>query len=685
MIIPFFTEDIEVIEEKNTGTITIKGDFGLGFKGYLRNLLGNDDRMRALFREISLTSLKFDEFFLPEVLAVFNHILKERRVYRLNLKTADKIINYFKKEQDDDKATLDYNQIKKVMAFNILEHQDPIFKRYEVFRKELRLKGMLLDADPGTGKTFSSLALCESLHADKVIIICPLATLDEVWVDSLTGPEGVNVYKEKQDIYCLRDRNKVKYNNQKFIIAHYESLTELNAMAKSIKFKNLAIIIDESHNLACSDSKRTKEAIDLINTLDPNNVFPLSGTPLKSSFKELGVLFKFLDPHFTDIVERRFYTLYKNCNKWLGDLLTARYTGISVKVTKDSLKLEEPITNYISIKIPNGQEYTLNTIRKKLREFVERRTSEINSKKALYRQRYEVLRDKALELGSKEFTSREILNYKENFERLVLATPGELMMGRMSEIMKSVNDFESRLARYLTGLDKKDFNECKTIVKYPELKVQGEALGLVITKARIDCHADIARTLDYKSMLDSTLKKSIIFSSYIGICNAAMEKLKKEKYRPVGVYGDTVKNLPSIVAEWSKNPKINPIVATYKSLSTGVRLTAGNVVVCLDLPFRMYTYNQAISRVWRLGQDSTVNIYIVTLDTDGEPNINSRNVDIITFFKEEIEKITGYKAGIDLDINLSVSQEDYDFYCRNDLYLNIPKNVKPSFESLINW
>lgn len=684
MIIPFFTEGIEV--EDNGEYITINGDFGYAFKSFTRNLLGNDDRLRALFSKISLTSITFYRFFLPEVLQVFKYFKKKQgKTFQLNIRTANEVIKYFEKELDESKDVLDYKAIDKLMAFKILEHQDPIFKRYEFFKRELHLKGMLLDADPGTGKTFSSLALCEALHSDKIIVICPLATLDEVWLDSLTGPEGTNVYKEPQKVYCLRDRNKQKYNNEKFIISHYEALPELNRMIKEIKGKNIAVIIDESHNLAASDSKRTIEAINFIREINASNVFPLSGTPLKSTFKEMGVLFKFLDPTFNDFVEKRFYSLYKNCNKWLGEVLTMRYSGISVKVTKDSLKLEEPITTYISVKLPDGKKYTLDAIRKKLREFVEKRTSEIKSKMPLYRERYLSLYKEALSKGAKEFTAREISLYEDNFKTIEYATPGELMMGRMSEVMKSVNDFESRLAKYLTGIDKKDFNECKTIVKYPELKIQGEALGLVITKARIDCHADIARNLDYGSMVNSTLKKTIIFSSYIDICKAAIDKLRTEKYRPVGVFGDSVKDLAKTVSHWSSDPKINPLVATYKSLSTGVRLTAGNVVICLDLPFRMYTYNQAISRVWRLGQDSTVNIYIVTLDTDGEPNINSRNVDIITFFKNEIEKITGYKAGIDLDVNLAVSQEDWYYYTKNTLYLNLPKDAKPSFESLINW
>ena len=104
---------------------------------------------------------------------------------------------------------------------------------------------------------------------------------------------------------------------------------------------------------------------------------------------------------------------------------------------------------------------------------------------------------------------------------------------------------------------------------------------------------------------------------------------------------------------------INPLVTTFKSLSTGVPLVIANVIIVLDLPFRMYVYEQAIARAWRLGQDQQVYVYIPKLDTGEAPNINSRNIDIIQFFKEEVENITGQKMSISLDATVGPSTEDF--------------------------
>ena len=69
----------------------------------------------------------------------------------------------------------------------------------------------------------------------------------------------------------------------------------------------------------------------------------------------------------------------------------------------------------------------------------------------------------------------------------------------------------------------------------------------------------------------------------------------------------------------------------------------------LDLPYRMYIFDQAVSRAWRKGQDSVVKVYIPVLDTGDKKNINQRNFDIISFFNEEVERLTGYKQTLTVD------------------------------------
>ena len=105
------------------------------------------------------------------------------------------------------------------------------------------------------------------------------------------------------------------------------------------------------------------------------------------------------------------------------------------------------------------------------------------------------------------------------------------------------------------------------------------------------------------------------------------------------------------------------------------------------MPYRMYIYEQAIGRVWRLGQDTKVLVYILQLDTGDLPNINTRNIDIIKFFKEEVERITGTVSNIDLDSSniiengVTTDSADYINITKDELTLLASKEkaLKPYF------
>lgn len=216
------------------------------------------------------------------------------------------------------------------------------------------------------------------------------------------------------------------------------------------------------------------------------------------------------------------------------------------------------------------------------------------------------------------------------------------------KVMAEANRMEKDIEKYLIPNMKQGWREVKTIIKYPMLKIIGECLGKVVLGARIACHKDIAMTLDYNEIMSTTLKDTIIFSQYIDVCEAAVWKCTKEGYHPVSVYGDDVKNLNREIDRF-KNTDANPLIATFKAAGESIPLTNANIVIMLDLPYRMYIFDQAVSRAWRKGQDSVVKVYIPVLDTGDKKNINQRNFDIISFFNEEVERLTGYKQTLTVD------------------------------------
>ena len=417
-----------------------------------------------------------------------------------------------------------------------------------------------------------------------------------------------------------------------------------------LKGKNTTIIIDESHNLNELTAKRTLLLLQICKEIDNDDILLLSGSPIKAMPLEMLPMIELLDKGFNGIVKNRFVNLYKNMPEILKVSILERYTGYRTFVNKDELKLPETVTESINIKISNAKEYTLETIRLKMKAYTEKRFKELNDNFTTYETTYHDLYYKAKKiLIQNGMLEKEFTLYEESIKKIKKAYKERKLLF-ISETLVYANKFEKEIiARTLSPEEKKLFNEAKTIVKYLKLKIQGEVLGNVIGRERINCHMDLAKAIDYKSLISSTNKKVIIFSNYIDVCTEANNTLNKLGYETVKVYGDDTKYLSENVNKFmNKTNNANPLVATYKSLSTAVPLIVANVEIFIDMPFRNYIYEQAVARVHRLGQDEVVFLYQIHLDTGDIPNINSRNIDIIEWSKRMVAEITGYSSDIEI-------------------------------------
>lgn len=625
------------------------------------------DRFAYMYTKRNMLYFETFRFFLPEVKLLLETMIGLKNKYGVHVPRCTEAlrqINEFEEQESVKlKNKIDLKLIEKTMTFKIASHQEDAINNYLLYKSRLGLRGLLLDADPGTGKTFMSLALITGLKLDRVVIICPLPTVDNVWVKSLSSP-GDRVFKDIQPHYNIRDKS-INFKNEKFIISHYEGLEHLDTFLKSKKYfkgEKVAVIVDESHNFNENKSKRFQLLTKIINTLDPEDVFLLSGTPIKGTFSELLNVFCLLDKNFQGNILTRFTKFYKSAGSPISEWLTERYRKNSVKVKKASLGLEPVITSYVKIKLPTklADKFLLTTIRDNVVEYVKNRMAEIKQNDDKYVKLYSDYLDDGFKklIDRKEITNKEINTYKD-YANFIRKNPDKLAFH--NDKLKYCNQIEAKIVSVLETKEERDeFKEVKVIYKYAHLKAQGEALGRIVTGARIECHRELAKAVRYDPIINSTIKKTLIFSNYVGVCEASVKTLKALKYKPLEVFGEHVKNLPATVEKF-KTTKQNPLVATYQSLGTGVPLIAANVVICLDLPFRQYLYDQAISRVWRLGQDQQVYVYIINLDTGEDPNINTRNVDIIKYFKEEVERLLGYKSAIDLAETEVLSMEAMSF------------------------
>lgn len=649
----------------------------VGMTGF-RNALNRygEKNLDNIFTSIGRTEIIFPAMFVYEVISMFKDTVK-RPIYGVNIKALNKIIGILETRVEENREydidnKLDYDMIKEKMIHTPFEYQQALFDSYEKYKYRTGYRGLTIGAAPGLGKTNISLTFAEMLHSEKVLVICPLPTLEKVWLKSIAMPGKDNLYKDPSKNSTWSVKSPAVYNNEKFIIVHYEGLEQLYGILPKIAGPKLTIIVDESHNFADTKSKRTILLQDIIDRSFTKNLFLLSGTPIKSYSTEIINMAKFIDGKLKGDLYNRLYSVYSNPNKFFKSILPGRYNEMTYVIEKKETVLEPVIKTYIPITLKNSKDYTLPAIREQMREFINRRIGEIERAMPKTVETYELCLTIAAQNGFDKKSKYSIRQYR-NLVATIQEAYKKKQLGFISNEMALANTIEREIKSYIPPELGKQWDEVKTIIKYPMLKVQGECLGKIVMGARIKCHVDIALNLDYEALLNSTIKDTIIFSNYINVCEAARSVLANLKYDMALVYGEYAKNLNKEVKRFIDNKNVNPLVTTYKSLSTGVPLTNANVIVALDLPFRMYIFEQAISRAWRVGQDSQVVVYIPSLDTGNVPNINQRNLDIISFFNSEVEALTGYKSSIDVKetdainlesinqlINFDTILKDYD-------------------------
>lgn len=657
LIKSFFSSEI-TIKELNNNQIEINGKWLNDDVNLYKLFNGKKDKVNALFNKLFSNSCIINTFFKFELKCIAEALLNNEygtNGYGVKVEQLKQLIELLEEDKRDNlyninSNVINRNIIKDLMKFDVLKHQEQALTDYNYFKQNVNYRGMLLHAGIGSGKTATSLFIMEGMNLETIIVICPLPTVDKVWKETIGGTNGC-AYKTPQEYLDIR--NNINYNNQKYIICNYESMSKLSTLIHNFNGKRTGVIIDESHNLLDKKSNRTNQALEIINRLNTDNVLLLSGTPLKNGFQELCIIFQFLDKSFDKNTMDRFLKLYKNPNKFFSDTLAKRYrrnTSVIKKDGKLGLPTMEKIT--LEIKLDNNLTnlYLLSTISNRLKEFTINRLKELTNKDFIIKceNDYNYLYSKAKSLNTR-IREHEIKEYERNFKTLRNMKNIDTRDNVVVELIKSVNKFEKeQLLPYLYETDKKMFREVKTILKYPKLKTQGEALAHIVGRARIDCHRLIANKIDYPSIIDSTEKKTIVFSSYIDVCDSIYNTCSNLKYNPIQVYGEYVKSMNSSINTFGNVKEVNPLITTYKSLSTGVPLIMANVIICIDLPFRNYIYEQAIGRAWRLGQDKPVYVYIPELITD-TPNINTRNIDIMAYFNNIVEEITGVKS---LDITI---------------------------------
>lgn len=627
--------------------------------------------------------MKFQKFYLPDMYHVVLELLnndkfKRRIVSRSKLQKLKELfetiplvqnIKLIQNTKDEDIPSVNKSILKNIFVpgFKLFEHQDKFIDNCLFKSKLMDLRGYLLDAGPGLGKTINSIALMELLGADKIIVVCPKKAVIDVWEETIN-----RIYSKPQTYNLSIDSvkgGKVKLANfsldSKFMVCHFEALDKLVASLRNIPNARYCIIGDEGHNLNSYKSERSTLFRELNKIVNPYFCLWMSGTPLKALGSETMTMFETIDKLFTPSVVKSFTSVFGISGVYAATVMANRLQLVKATIKAQGSGVEQ-FTYQSKVALPDAWKYTLSTIREEMKKYIRERTAFYNEFRDEYIEEYfESIEEFKANLGSNFDTKMQIALDE------YLAKTKELHNGYnpTSPVHKQYiidcNYFEDKvIIPILSNKTKKIFRKAKSVYKYVELTIIGETLGNVIGRKRTECNKAIVEAMaksftvvneeskeTYETNLSEVIRdaeaKTLIFTDYVDVLKRCNEILTKEGFHPITIFGETTTTigLSNQVKQFKENSKINPLITTFKTLSEAVPLTEANTVIFLNLPFRSGTYDQAVKRANRIGQTKDVHLYEVTLDTGGEENISTRNLDILKWSEEQVSILMGDKKG----------------------------------------
>lgn len=608
-----------------------------------------------MFKQMSRSKIVIDTYFALEFEYMIRTIADNQKTYTNKLilkslleelRTNTWLANITKPHE----ISYDFNQLSKLNV-KLLDHQIKYLCWAGYVKPRYKLKGTLLAAAAGAGKTLTGVSLALINKATKVIIVAPKNSIYDAWETDITER-----LKDKQDIW-IADRDGAFDPKAMWYIVHYEALGNLVAEVSHFRNEKVVIILDESHNFNDLKALRTQLFLELCRSVAPIDIMWSSGTPIKAMGSDAIPLFRCIDPLFTQSVEMRMRKIFGKDASKANDVLANRLAMVSYKVPKELFMNKEPFYEEVPVTLPNGDDYTLDRIKLKMVAFINERTTYYYERRSIDEEFYNrCLNIFQMQIGNDAKLISDFESYKHYVNGFIKNGFDARSMGDQAVFC---NKFEKEeIIPRLDKVDRNAFKDVKSVIKYTSLKIRGECLGRVLEKERKNAHLDMAMHYDLTELVNIAKKKTIIFTSYVEIVDKLHEKFTKAKYKPLKVTAETNKNLTSIISQFDKDPKANPLAATYQSLSTAVRLTMANNIITINSPYRDHIMTQAIARAWRIGQDDQVYVWHLVLDTGDVPNISTRTNDILKWSKEQVDSIMGYKSDMDLDLVLSMESFD---------------------------
>lgn len=614
-----------------------------------------------MFINVTPSSITFHSFFALEVKYILETLLESSSL-RVSRRSIAAIIQGLKTNTWLKDTEVNYDNIinlnkTKPIKFKLFEEQLGFINYYNHVKPRFRLMGALYAGEAGSGKTIGSIATQLAREKDFVIVICPRKVAIDVWKKTLTQS-----IEPAEDVWVVQEGLPLN-KPHKWMVFHYEELgTALKIVNKYNLNRNVGILLDEGHNMNTSTSIRTNLFVDLCKATKSDDIIWCSGTPFKAIGSEAIPFFRTIIPNFNDDVEKAMRKIFTKQPGKANEILRHRLGIVSYTVPRERFMKDKPIEAAVRVKIPNGDKYTLNSIRDVMSKFIIERFNFYKENKPKYQKIYDDALSifKATLRTPKEKNDFEI--YRKYVSIFIKQGYDNATMGDMS---KYCNDYELKtIIPTLPQALRNPFKDARSVIKYVDLKIKGECLGRILGRERINCHIDMIKNIDFGDYIENSLKKVLVFTDFIEVLKATQSEISDAGYKSIVIYGDNTKELDVLINKFRDDPELVAAIATYKSLSEGVPVTVANTGLFINQPFRWHQKTQAVARMHRVGQDELVYIFNFTLDTGNIPNISTRSEDIMAWSKTQVDEMMGigrYGSDINIDdIELGEGTESFD-------------------------
>ncbi|CAB4417091.1 unnamed protein product [Rhizophagus irregularis] len=480
--------------------------------------------------------------------------------------TIDEEVQFWIQKEDQSKKTRYYNTIARFAT---------------IARPNLNRGGILAD-DMGLGKTIQMIALIaskpainlDSTYSKTTLIVTPLSVLDN-WVDQI----NIHVKKGSLSYYVFHGINR--NNDPEFLKDHDIIITTYAILAQSdikersglLAIKWLRVILDEGHIICTKSSKQSIAACNL----DAERRWILTGTPIMNELNDMYSLIKFL--RFTPfdnfetwntIFNNKTMKFKNNNNSRLNDLRNLMKT-VCLCRTKDMKFNEHPIVclppiNFYTHKIK------FKTDEKKIYDKMESDTKE------QFR-------------SWKESRNGDLKNNYVTFLEMLL---------RLRQICNHTQLLCKRQINQINGIDNKE-----EIGNLNDFKISSKIEALV-------------EFLNQNNDDD----KSVVFSQWTSFLDLIEIAFKDANVKFVRFDGKMFRNQrEEAVNNFNNDPEIKVLLISLKCGSLGLNLTAANQCFLMDPWWNPSIEDQAIDRIYRIGQTRPVSVFRIFIENTIEDRV----------------------------------------------------------------